>query len=224
MHEKPSICYNANLITTVSAIMLLQGCANQGYSVLASTGTVIGVEVSQNPATQSPQAKLGYNRAELAFVPTNRNSGPNAGNTQQGARDAANVIMELRYGGIFDTGKSSGIYQRLAVGDIAVHEPGAAAMFIKNADGDVDEKAAEAIKSIPLTQPSLERKKRSIAEKVLELKRKGDKPSLEKFNQAAKSVGYPDIEAVMIDPNPAPEKIDAICKSLQTQGIDLTCP
>lgn len=87
--------------------------------------------------------------------------------------------MEVRYGGIFDTGKSSGIYQRLAVGDIAVHEPGAAARFIKNADGDVDEKAAEAIKSISLIQPS-SRARRPIAEKVLELKGKDDKPALEK--------------------------------------------
>jgi hypothetical protein len=222
MPKKTGKYCNTDLIITVSAILLLQGCANQGYSVLASTGTVIGVEVSQNPATQVPQAKLGYNRAELAFVPTNRNAEPNAGNTQQGARDAANVIMELRYGGIFDTGKSSGIYQRVAVGNIAVQQPGAAAMFIKNAEGDVDQKAAEAIKSIPLIQPSWEKKKQPIALKLLELQ--SDKPSLDKFNQAAQAVGYQNIEAVMIDPNPAPEKIDVICKSLHIQGIDLNCP
>ena len=106
--------------------------------MLASTGTVIGVEVSENPATQFPQAKLGYNRAELAFVPSNRSSEKNAsGSFGKGATDVADVLMELRYGGIFDLGASSGIYQRLAVGSIAVQQPGASVMFAKNADGAI---------------------------------------------------------------------------------------
>jgi hypothetical protein len=143
------------LIGMVSLILFAQGCASQqGYYVLASTGTVIGVEVSQNPATQAPQAKLGYNRGELAFVPTNRSGGEVAspGNTQ-GAIDSAEVIMELRYGGIFDVGPSSGIYQRLAVGRTAVKQPGASVMFLKNASGDLSpesvERAKRALDAIP---------------------------------------------------------------------------
>src|SRR5215813_12918913 len=81
-------------------VMFLQGCTpQQGYSVLAATGTVIGVEIAQNPATQVPEAKLGYNRGELAFVPTNRGAGANGTSTNAGAKDAANVLMEIRYGG-----------------------------------------------------------------------------------------------------------------------------
>ncbi len=79
----------------VAATMAVIGCAvEQGYSVLASTGTSIGVEVSQNPATQMPQGKLGYNRAELAFVPTNRNGGKNStGSVNGGAADSADVLI-----------------------------------------------------------------------------------------------------------------------------------
>jgi hypothetical protein len=139
----------------VPLFLFSQGCTTQqGYYVLALTGTVIGVEVSQNPATQTPQAKLGYNRGELAFVPTNRSGGENANaGGAQGAKDSAEVIMEIRYGGIFDLGSNSGIYQRLAVGQTAVKQPGASFMFMKNANGDLNpeaaQKATEAIKAIP---------------------------------------------------------------------------
>jgi hypothetical protein len=147
----------------VSATMAVTGCADQGYSVLASTATMIGVEVSQNPATQMPQGKLGYNRAELAFVPTNRNGGKNStGSVGGGAADSANVLMELRYGGIFDLGESSGIYQRLAVGTEAVKQPGASVMFAKDADGSIDTetaKALAAVKAIPEVKEDLEKKK-----------------------------------------------------------------
>lgn len=77
------------------------GCNSYNHSVIAATGTSIGVEVSQNPATQAPQAKLGYQRAELAIVPTNRSAEKTtttANSMGDGAKDHGEVIMELRYG------------------------------------------------------------------------------------------------------------------------------
>lgn len=124
------------------------GCASR-HMIVAATGTNIGVEVSQNPANQSPQAKLGYQRTEFAIVPTNRSAKEE---TTGGAQQHGDVIMELRYGGIFDLGKSSGIYQRLAVGSKAVERPGAALMFSRDADGNVSAdaaKALEALKKLP---------------------------------------------------------------------------
>jgi len=141
----------------------LIGCGQQGYSVLAVTSTIIGVEVSQNPANQTPQAKLGYNRTEVAFVPTNRDAGEKAGTSWSGAKDSADVIMELRYGGIFDLGASSGIYQRLAVGNTAVQQPGASLMFGKDAEGKVDKNASDAL-TTALTTGQVEAA-RALAEK-----------------------------------------------------------
>jgi hypothetical protein len=146
--QKKSYFYCKTSLITLLAILSLQGCATRGYSVLASTGTIIGLEVSQNPATQMPQARLGYNRAELTYVPTNRNFKDDAGDTGGGARDTANVLMELRYGGTFDIGKSSAIYQRLAVGDDAVKQPGAVAMFLRNAEGGVDKNLEDLEKAL----------------------------------------------------------------------------
>lgn len=123
-------------------VLCANGCTTQGRWIVA-TGTLIGVEIAQNPSSQMYQAKLGYQRAELALLPTN---------------NTANVIMELRYGSIFSLSEAS-IYQRLAVGDIAVAQPGASLMFAKSVSGQLDPVTAMAItrnvKSIPATEPDL---------------------------------------------------------------------
>lgn len=119
-----------------TVIVLLTGCTavKNGY-VVTGTGTVLGVQIAENPATQLYEAKLGYARAEIALVPTN----------------GVPVIMELRYSGIFS--HSGGIYQRLAVGADAVKQPGAAYMFAKDADGTISSNVVQAItdkiKNIP---------------------------------------------------------------------------
>jgi hypothetical protein len=126
------------------------GCAlascstTSGDHVIAATGTVIGLEVAQ-AATGSPALKLGYDRAELAYVPTNRRVDTNGAVT--GADVTAEVLMELRYGGIGSTAGNTGIYQRLAVGKTAVTQAGAALMFAKGNDGEVDANAAAAIQA-----------------------------------------------------------------------------
>lgn len=121
-------------------LLLLVGCKaiDRGY-VVTGTGTVIGVQVAENPATQLYEAKLGYARAEVALVPTN----------------GVTVLMELRYSGIFSFGSDGGIYQRLAVGDAAVRQPGASFMFAKDVKGNLSTNVAAAIShklegSVPL--------------------------------------------------------------------------
>lgn len=115
-------------ILPLFALLLLTGCGAINHSyVVSGTGTVLGVQIAENPATQLYEAKFGYARAEIALVPTN---GPA-------------VLMELRYSGIFS--RSGGIYQRLAVGAAAVSQPGAAFMFAKDADGNLSSNAIQAI-------------------------------------------------------------------------------
>lgn len=115
-------------IVLLFSIVLLTGCQAINHSyVVSGTGTVLGVQIAENPATQLYEAKFGYARAETALVPTN---GPA-------------VLMELRYGGIFS--RSGGIYQRLAVGTDAVQQPGAAFMFAKDAAGNLSTNVIEAI-------------------------------------------------------------------------------
>jgi hypothetical protein len=128
--------------------LVLDGCTgiNQNY-VISATGTVIGIEVAQNPANQMYHAKLGYVRSELALVPTNKGTNGVPANSG-GAKDTANVLMEMKFSGIFSP--SGGIYQRLAVGDKAVAQQGAAIMFAKDADGKLSTNVLQHIKSIPL--------------------------------------------------------------------------
>ena len=113
--------------------------------VLATTGTIIGVEIAQNPANAgTPHAKLGYNRSEFAYVPTNRQKKEDG--TASGAEESTDVIMELKYSGLFSFGSDGGIYQRLAVGKNAVASPGAAVMFLRANDGTVP--SPQAVKDV----------------------------------------------------------------------------
>ena len=56
----------------LAEILLVVASCRVGTSVVAATGTTIGVELSQSQTSQAPTAVLGYKRAELAYVPTNR--------------------------------------------------------------------------------------------------------------------------------------------------------
>jgi len=120
-------------------LAMLSGCANTQNSVVAATGTVIGVELGTQQGTGTPTGVLGYRRAEFAHVPTNRGSGNNGG----GVKDVANVVMELHYDGALSNNGS--IYQRLAVGTEAVQAGSAAVLFAKKSDGTMDSGAAAAI-------------------------------------------------------------------------------
>lgn len=115
---------------------------------MTSTGTNIGVDIAQNPAANSPQAKIGYQRVEAAIVPTIRSAETVRGDFGAGAADHGDAIMELRYGERFDTGPSWGIYQRLAAGHTAEQQPRASVMFARDADGQVDETVQTALRNL----------------------------------------------------------------------------
>lgn len=225
-------------LSLLSFAVALQGCESNRHMVLAATGTNIGVEISQNPATQSPQAKLGYQRMELAIVPTNRSSLDTAstGNSlQNGAKDLADVVMEIRYGGIFDMGPSSGIYQRLAVGRTAVTQPGASFMFAKDSDGKLDsatvsavERAHLAVQQVTQVHESVESEKAAMRQKFEGLYAANhNDPALQKFEIAAQSVGYsatghsdyPAFRNFMGDVSADGAKAGAVRKSLESQGV-----
>jgi|GEM_PF-2521383 len=185
------------VLLVLSMAVVLSGCTHTDHMVLSSTGTVIGVDISQDPATQSPHAKLGYNRGELAIVPTNRppcvkDKNPPGfqcaqGDWKGGAKDTTDVLMELRYGGIFDTGGSSGIYQRLAVGNTAVRQPGAAFMFAKDENGTLDAVAAIVVASTLDPEALVTVQKNAIetlCQKVL-VSGKTDEPALKDFFSCA---------------------------------------
>ena len=134
-----------NGLFLILGFILGAGCQSSKHRVITVTGTVIGLELAENPATQVPHAKLGYNRAELAYIPTNRPSGDDPTGEVEGAEESVDVLMELKYAGIFSWGASGGIYQRLAVGKEAVRQPGAAYMFARDVKGNLEPLAAEQV-------------------------------------------------------------------------------
>lgn len=120
--------------TILWLLLLSAGCQTNNDRVVVATSTTLGIAVAQNPATQLYEAKLGYERVELAFLPSNKNSTTNAPIIGNGAKDTPDVIMELSLRNIFAGG---GVYQRLAIGSTAVAQPGAAFMFAKDQNGQL---------------------------------------------------------------------------------------
>lgn len=183
------------LLVVFSVHMLVSGCAQQGYTVIAASNTTIGVGISEQPSSGGVDATLGYKRQELAFVPTNRlgqtDQKEAGGVGAQGARDTGNVIMEIRQAGIFSMSENSGIYQRLAVGDIAVQQTGAALMFAKGHDGELDAETKQALLNIaglPSEKPSVTQLKKEIRLKYQACQEKSDTKCVNKIDAAAKSI------------------------------------
>lgn len=181
----------------------LTGCSNTQHMVLASTGTVIGIDISQDPATQTPHAKIGYHRGELAIVPTNRSQCAMKQNSSEfectpaqgaGAKDSTDVLMELRFRSPFSFSGSAGIYQRLAVGENAVKQAGAAFLFAKNDSGVLESATANAIANA-ISPEALAVKQLEAVDEIFKLiKTPGDKVNQTKLENFLKCAEFNDTE------------------------------
>lgn len=131
-------------------VISVSGCAAGKIlreNVLASTQSTFGLQVAQNPQTQVHEFKLGYARNEFFLVPTDKtvlyeqSGGANEKecDVRSGASKTANVLAEIQVGGTSKgTEQRVTIYQRLAVGDLAVRSGAAIALYAE------DEKVAKA--------------------------------------------------------------------------------
>lgn len=133
--------------------LTLTACAKQGYSVITATGTTIGLSIGQDLKGTGAESVFGYKRAEFAFVPTNRSGAEEAGGFNQGARDSANVLMEFQYKR--GKGQDGGIYQRLAIGDLAVTQTAAAVLFVRGSDGEVSKEELDALKELEAARANI---------------------------------------------------------------------
>lgn len=123
----------STLLAALAAVAIV-GCTSLKNSVFTATGTYLGIQIAENPVTDLYEAKLGYGRAEVAFVPGNTNN-PQA---------LPDVVLEFRMNNSFFRGNNF-VYQRLAVGSNAVSQPGAALMFSKDANGNMSTNAIQAV-------------------------------------------------------------------------------
>lgn len=201
-----------------------QGCDSLRHEVVAVTGTNIGVEISMNPANQTPQGKLGYQRTEIAIVPTNRSSDGKEQSTGRGALDATDVLMELKYAGIFDAGQASGIYQRLAVGPNAVLQPGAAFMFSRDAKGDLSKEKADAIASALKSVPSAPRvdvlrEKQALAA-VFQMV-KTDQAKVRVLDEAAQQEGYANFVSFVLGTDVSVEQVRRVRSAVEAKDPEL---
>lgn len=194
----------------LALLVVLTGCSTS-HSVIVSTGTVLGVAVAENPSTGMYEARFGYARTEFAYVPSNRPRNTNEVVIGQGAKDTANVLMEVRMENVLKGGL---IYQRLAVGDIAVAQPGAALLFAKAPDGSFDASAVSAaVGGIPSVEPAVVTATVPLAKAYQESTQK------EAFDAVARKSGYANFSGFLIDPNVPMSKVTTITKDLRNLGL-----
>jgi hypothetical protein len=191
------------ILTLIASLaFLLIGCKTQDR-VIVATGTSIGVDIDENPATGLYHAKMGYNRGEFAMVPSTNKYTPD-------------VLMEIRYSGIFSRGDTSGIYQRLAVGAVAVSQPGAMAMFLKDPSGNVSTNTVAALKSLASIPTVNVSTTASLVKVAAAYRAATDKVP---WDNVAKASGYASMAAFLIDPNPAPDKVTAVQDGLRSANL-----
>lgn len=142
---------HAGLAVGGGAVLFLGGCADGllRETVLASTETLIGLAVSQDPKTSMYQGRLGYARHELFLVPTSKRV-VRDGEGGAGSDDATGtpeVLGEIMADGDVNAPGGGapghvGVYQRLAVGRLAVQSGAAVALLARDAQTAVNVSAA----------------------------------------------------------------------------------
>lgn len=197
------------LFICLGVALLATGCAGNRHAVIAHTGTVLGLQIAENPSTQLYEAKLGFARSEFAYVPSNwKENGPATG---RGASDTPDMLMELRYGNLLS--RDTSLYQRLAVGSVAVAQPGAAFMFAKGRDGLLDAATADAVSKTfsgaPLMDNSSTAAKAALARQFQSATDKAP------FDNAAKKQGYASFSAFLLEPSTKADTISAIANALK---------
>lgn len=66
-------------LLAAAGCLVLPACNIDKHTVIASTGTNLGIDLTADPSTQTPRIKVGFNRAELALVPSNRSANKDPG-------------------------------------------------------------------------------------------------------------------------------------------------
>lgn len=216
------------------------GCSDRllRENVFANTETMVGVQLAQNAQTQMYELKAGFVRHELFLVPTGKRVVYNADgevvptddtitNGQVTARKTASgenaadrtpeVLGEIMVDGAlpFAPGQGGnpprvGVYQRLAVGKLAVAQPAAIALFAR--DSATAKAAVEA-----LTMASVDTSLDDLTKQSKGLKfliKSGDQTKEVDWPEAAnawsKELGSDDYPAIYESQDPA--KIDKLVK------------
>ena len=199
------------MLIVAGLLVLAVGCQNPQSCVVATGNTGIGVVVSYNPQTQLPDCKLGYVNSAFAMVPTNR-----AWDKQEiekvgdGAKDTANVLFETNFSNWFKFWSDQSIYQRLAVGDEAVKQPGAVAMFAKNADGTANKEVVQALAGMIKQSKPVAENKATIA--------KAYTANKDAVIATLKELGYTSYDS-FIDKVTDADKVEAVIAKLKEKGI-----
>lgn len=226
--SRPNYCVFL-LLTGLILLATTTGCSERlmRENVFVNTETGIGIFVAQNPRTQVHEAKIGFFRHELFFVPTSKTI---MYEIIDGKRVEKEVIendpsltpevLAVIAIGASKSKSTSGfeVRQRLAVGKIAVTTYAATALM---ADDDGDAKAIEAgFKPIDDAEDVAEKLK-PLLDKWKEFQKDkedaNNKKGIKDFDDAATNIGIEDFESFVIE-DPTIEQVIAVRAILEAKG------
>lgn len=172
-------------------LLTLPGCQNLNRSMIFSTGTTLGVELSASPASDTPlQLVFGMKRAEVLIDPVL------AGESADDIAPKAHSVLAKLAGRIEASG-DAGItgaqwFASGAAADAIARQPSALAAltndpFIAKAIGDAA--AAQYGRAPdPRAQPVVDR----LVQRYVRLRRPDDAAAIARFDAAAQSAGFDD--------------------------------
>ncbi|MCH8822354.1 MAG: hypothetical protein IH984_02485 [Planctomycetes bacterium] len=217
------------LLTGLILFATTTGCSERlmRENVFANTETGLGIFLAQNAKTQLYEAKLGYFRHELFFVPTSKTI---TYKLVDGKRVESEVVendpsltpevLAVVAIGARAKGDNAGfdVRQRLAVGKIAVTSKAATALMTD----DASDAAALAAGFKPLDDAE------DVAEKLKPLLVKwkefqkdtedaDNKKGIKDFDDAATNIGIEDFESFVIE-DPSIKQVIAVRAILEAKG------
>ena len=217
------------LLTGLILLATTTGCSERlmRENVFANTETGIGIFITQNPKTQLYEAKLGYFRHELFFVPTSKTikykfvDGKRVEDkVVENDPSLTPEVLAVVAIGARAKGDNAGfdVRQRLAVGKIAVKSDAATALMTD----DASDAAALAAGFKPLDDAEdVAEKLKPLLDKWKEFQKDTEdadnKKGIKDFDDAATNIGIEDFESFVIE-DPTIKQVIAVREILEAKG------
>lgn len=196
-------------------VCLFYGCNSPQSCIILSNQTGFGIRASYNPQTQLPEGEIGYINSVFSIIPTNRAFNSDEVQIEKvggGAKDTANVLFETNFSNWFNFWSDQAIYQRVAVGETAVSQPGVFAIFAKDYDGKIDVELIKALSGLKSETQNVSKLKSLIAKVYT------DKKTV--IDEILKQMGYSNYD-YFIDNENNLDKINKIVSKLKESGINI---
>lgn len=117
--KRTAKCILGFILFMSGLVPLLGGCSSTGY-IASSVNTVIGLDVSENPKTQTPHARFGFVRSQYHYIPTGKSPCADQGRSSCNSNETPDLLSEIYVDS--ELFNRTVIHEKFAVGKAAYEE------------------------------------------------------------------------------------------------------